>query len=434
MTPAIGAATRIPRDSHSVSRKNISDNALKVIHRLRSQGHQAFLVGGAVRDLLLGNQPKDFDVATDATPETVHSLFGNSRIIGRRFRIVHVRFGRELIEVTTFRGHHGTGDEPGDSSQGSHQSTQGVLLRDNVFGSLEEDAIRRDFTVNALYYNVDDFSLFDHVDGLGDLQQRQLRIIGDAEQRYREDPVRMLRAVRFSAKLDFSIEPGTAAPIAELAYLLEAIPPARLFDEMLKLFMTGYAHRTFRLLCDHGLIEHLFPATATAMDDMPYARALIEAAMASTDARVAEDKPVTPAFLFAALLWPPTVQLQRQLEDRGKPSAEALSEAGDTITREQIHHLSIPRRFSLPMFEIWSLQSLLKTRTGRGSQALMRLRRFRAAYDFLLLREQSGEDLDGLGKVWTKLQEELPAAAVETEDQPGARRRGRRHYPSRKPR
>ena len=434
MTPAIGAATRIPRDSHSVSRKNISDNALKVIHRLRSQGHQAFLVGGAVRDLLLGNQPKDFDVATDATPETVHSLFGNSRIIGRRFRIVHVRFGRELIEVTTFRGHHGTGDEPGDSSQGSHQSTQGVLLRDNVFGSLEEDAIRRDFTVNALYYNVDDFSLFDHVDGLGDLQQRQLRIIGDAEQRYREDPVRMLRAVRFSAKLDFSIEPGTAAPIAELAYLLEAIPPARLFDEMLKLFMTGYAHRTFRLLCDHGLIEHLFPATATAMDDMPYARALIEAAMASTDARVAEDKPVTPAFLFAALLWPPTVQLQRQLEDRGKPSAEALSEAGDTITREQIHHLSVPRRFSLPMFEIWSLQSLLQTRTGRGSQALMRLRRFRAAYDFLLLREQSGEDLDGLGKVWTKLQEELPAAAVETEDQPGARRRGRRHYPSRKPR
>ena len=434
MTPAIGAATRIPRDSHSVSRKNISDNALKVIHRLRSQGHQAFLVGGAVRDLLLGNQPKDFDVATDATPEKVHSLFGNSRIIGRRFRIVHVRFGRELIEVTTFRGHHGTGDEPGDSSQGSHQSTQGVLLRDNVFGSLEEDAIRRDFTVNALYYNVDDFSLFDHVDGLGDLQQRQLRIIGDAEQRYREDPVRMLRAVRFSAKLDFSIEPGTAAPIAELAYLLEAIPPARLFDEMLKLFMTGYAHRTFRLLCDHGLIEHLFPATATAMDDMPYARALIEAAMASTDARVAEDKPVTPAFLFAALLWPPTVQLQRQLEDRGKPSAEALSEAGNTITSEQIHHLSIPRRFSLPMFEIWSLQSLLQTRTGRGSQALMRLRRFRAAYDFLLLREQSGEDLDGLGKVWTKLQEELPAAAAETEDQPGARRRGRRHYPSRKPR
>ena len=246
MTSANQAATRIPRDGHPVSRKNISDNALKVMSRLSSQGFQAFLVGGAVRDLLLGGHPKDFDVATDATPEEVHELFRNSRIIGRRFRIVHVRFGREIIEVTTFRGHHDNDDDEDEPRRpAAKTSDSGMLLRDNVYGSLEEDAVRRDFTVNAFYYCSKDFCLYDYVDGLRDLENREIRIIGDAEQRYREDPVRMLRAIRFAAKLDFSIADSTAAPIPGLAYMLEAIPAARLFDEMLKLFMAGYALPTF---------------------------------------------------------------------------------------------------------------------------------------------------------------------------------------------
>ncbi len=308
MTSANQAVTRIPRDGHPVSRKNISDNALKVMSRLRSQGFQAFLVGGAVRDLLRGGHPKDFDVATDATPEEVHGLFRNSRVIGRRFRIVHVRFGREIIEVTTFRGHHDGDDEDNPKSRPqAKQSDSGMLLRDNVYGSLEEDAVRRDFTVNALYYCSSDFCVYDYVDGLRDLEQEQIRIIGDAEQRYREDPVRMLRAVRFAAKLGFGIEARTSGPIPDLGYMLEAIPAARLFDEMLKLFMSGNALPTFSLLREYQLLEHLFPATASEIEESAIALPLIEAAMESTDLRIAEDKPVTPAFVLAALLWPPVI-------------------------------------------------------------------------------------------------------------------------------
>ncbi len=430
MTSAIEAATRIPRDSHSVSRKFISDNALKVMSRLRSQGYQAYLVGGAVRDLLLGGHPKDFDVATDATPERVHSLFRNSRIIGRRFRIVHVRFGREIIEVTTFRGHHD--EEPDNNSRHAKQSDDGVLLRDNVYGSLEDDALRRDFTVNALYYSSEDFSVFDYADGLGDLDKRQIRMIGDPERRYREDPVRMLRAVRFAAKLDFAIEEETAAPIPELAYMLEAIPAARLFDEMLKLFMNGYAEATFDLLLKYDLLEHLFPATATALEEMEYAENLIRAAMASTDRRIAEEKPVTPAFILAALLWPPTIQLSRQIEGEGLAPMEAMREASQTIIGEQVHLIAIPRRFSTPMREIWEFQLRLLKRKGKGVRGLVAHRRFRAAYDFLLLREESGEDLDGLGAFWTELQESLPPAPDvplednDPEQQPRRRRRRRR--------
>ncbi len=433
MTSAIEAATRIPRDSHSVSRNNISDSALKVMSRLRSQGYQGYLVGGAVRDLLLGGHPKDFDVATDATPEQVHDLFRNSRIIGRRFRIVHVRFGREIIEVTTFRGHH---DEEDDDHSPRHakKSDEGVLLRDNVYGSLEEDAARRDFTVNALYYSSDDFTVFDYVHGLQDLERQLICIIGDPEKRYREDPVRMIRAVRFAAKLEFQIEAATAEPIPDLAYLLEAIPAARLFDEILKLFMAGYALATFKLLCEYGLLEHLFPATATAIEEMPYAGGLIEAAMASTDARIVEGKPVTPAFILAALLWPPTIQLAHHIEGGGQASMTAMGEAAQTIIGEQIHHIAIPRRFTAPMREIWEFQLRLLKRKGKGTHALVGHRRFRAAYDLLLLREQSGEDLDGLGKFWTELQETLPPAPdvpledndSDGESQPRKRRRRRR--------
>jgi poly(A) polymerase len=436
MTSAIEAATRIPRDGHPISRSNISDSALKVMSRLRSQGYEGYLVGGAVRDLMLGNQPKDFDVATDATPEQVHELFRNSRIIGRRFKIVHVRFGREIIEVTTFRGHHDDPEEENNSRQApkhSQHAASGMLLRDNVYGSLEDDAIRRDFTVNALYYCSSDFSVFDYAHGVTDLERRQIRIIGDPEKRYREDPVRMLRAIRFAAKLDFDIEPATAEPIADLAHMLEAIPAARLFDEMLKLFMAGYALRTFTLLREYQLLDHLFPATATALEESSYALPLVEAAMRSTDQRIAEDKPVTPAFILAALLWPPTVQLRHQIEDSGETPMAALQEAAQTIVSEQIHHIAIPRRFTQPMKEIWEFQLRLQKRRGKNVNSLVAQRRFRAAYDFLLLREESGEDLDGLGKFWTELQEKLPPGPppgteneIREEDAPRRRRRRRR--------
>ena len=249
----------IPRDQHCISRKNISDSALKVMSRLRSQGRQAYLVGGAVRDLLLGGHPKDFDVATDATPEEVHGLFRNSRIIGRRFRIVHVRFGREIIEVTTFRGHHGSGNEASPATGGNHsrQSDKGLLLRDNVYGTLEEDAVRRDLTVNALYYDAGKFEVFDHVHGLQDLQNRQVCVIGEPEVRYREDPVRMLRAVRFAAKLNFDIEKKTADAIPSCAHLLREIPAARLFDEFLKLFLSGYGAATLEQLLKYDLLQYL---------------------------------------------------------------------------------------------------------------------------------------------------------------------------------
>ncbi len=430
MTSAAQAATRIPRDGHPVSRKHISDNALKVMSRLSSQGFQAYLVGGAVRDLLLGGHPKDFDVATDATPEEVHGLFRNSRIIGRRFRIVHVRFGREIIEVTTFRGHHDS-EEPDNSKRpAARQNDSGMLLRDNVYGSLEEDAVRRDFTVNALYYSSADFCVYDYVDGLRDIESREIRIIGDAEKRYREDPVRMLRAVRFAAKLDFEIAESTQAPIPGLAYMLEAVPAARLFDEMLKLFMAGYALPTFRLLREYQLLEHLFPATASELEEAPHAAALIEAAMESTDERVAADKPVTPAFILAALLWPPVVQLRNALEDNGMTPQDALAEAAQSLISEQLHHIAIPRRFTTPMREIWEFQQRLQRRKGRGVVKLLGHRRFRAAYDFLLLREKAGEDLGGLGKFWTEMQEKHPDIVAEganrEEPAPRPRRRRRR--------
>jgi poly(A) polymerase len=430
MTSATPAVTRIPRDAHSVSRKNISDSALKVMSRLRSGGFQSFLVGGAVRDLVLDGHPKDFDVATDATPEEVHELFRNSRIIGRRFRIVHVRFGREIIEVTTFRGHHDNEDDdvPPQRKQ-AKQDDSGMLLRDNVFGSLEDDAVRRDFTVNALYYCSSDFCVYDYVDGLADLEQQQIRIIGDAEQRYREDPVRMLRAVRFAAKLNFTIEPDTAQPIPDLAYMLEAVPSARLFDEMLKLFMAGKALETFTLLNEYQLLEHLFPATARELDDAPDTVLLMEAAMRSTDNRIAIGKPVTPAFVLAALLWAPTLRLSYQLEDEGENPSKAMQEASQSIISEQLHHIAIPKRFTMPMKEIWEFQSRLQNRSKKPV-SLLSHRRFRAAYDFLLLREEAGEDLDELGKFWTELQEKnpdvVPDPAADREEAPRRPRRRRR--------
>ncbi|MGM0984819.1 MAG: polynucleotide adenylyltransferase PcnB [Pseudomonadota bacterium] len=400
--PAASTGPRIiPRQEHPVSRQHFSDAALKVLYRLHNAGFQAFLVGGCIRDALLGHMPKDFDVATDATPNQVKDLFRNSRIIGRRFRIVHVRFGREIIEVTTFRG------KPNDDHADhiSQQSNDGLLLRDNVWGNIEEDAIRRDFTVNALYYNIADFSIHDFADGVRDIEARTLRLIGDPTTRYREDPVRMLRAVRFAAKLDFHLDPATEAPIHDAAPLLLQIPPARLFDEILKLFMAGQGVATFHLLRDYGLFAMLFPEADEAMEEQPWAERLVELALESTDRRIAEDRPVTPAFLFAALLWAPVQQRQAILESDGMQPIPALQAASQQVVSRQLQHISIPKRFSLPMRDIWDLQQRLPLRRGKRVFQTREHPRFRAAYDFLLLREGAGELEPGLGDWWTAFQQ-----------------------------
>ncbi len=393
--------------------------------RLHEHEHQAYLVGGAVRDLLLGGHPKDFDIATDATPEQVHALFRNSRIIGRRFRIVHVRFGREVIEVTTFRGHHGD-DEAPRRDAAAKRSSRGLLLRDNVYGTLEEDAVRRDLTVNALYYDSGSFEVFDQVGGLQDLEARQIRVIGDPLARYREDPVRMLRTLRFAAKLDFAIEPGSADPIPELAHLLDDIPAARLFDEFGKLFLTGNALTTLRLLRSYSVFDHLFPDSARLADNSAFYSALLEAAMGNTDERLRQDKPVTPAFILAAILWPAVCERREQLENQGEPPVPAMHGAAQEVVAQACQRIAIPRRFSMPMREIWEFQLRLNRTEGRRAKELMSKRRFRAAYDFLLLREQAGEDCSGLGATWTRLQDEHGPIEVEQEEAPPRPRRRRR--------
>lgn len=426
----------IPRDEHCISRKNINDSALKVMSRLRNKGYQAYLVGGAVRDLLLGGHPKDFDIATDATPEDVHALFRNSRIIGRRFRIVHVRFGREIIEVTTFRGHHDNGTEPSTEHGGNHsrQSASGLLLRDNVYGTLGEDAVRRDLTVNALYYDSGKFEVFDHVRGLEDLKRRSICIIGDPQVRYTEDPVRMLRVVRFAAKLDFTIEQHTARAIPGCAHLLGEIPSARLFDEFLKLFLAGFAAATLDKLIEYDLLQYLFPDTSACLRRDAAALSLIRAAMGNTDQRITQGKPVTPAFILAALLWPVVSKLALHKQNHGDPSMVAMHSAAQQTIGDAARHISIPRRFSQPMREIWEFQLRLQRRQGRKAAELVDHRRFRAAYDFLLLREQAGEDTGDLGDWWTQfqelpLEERLAQVASDNGNQGGHRTRRRRSNP-----
>ncbi|MBS0215853.1 MAG: polynucleotide adenylyltransferase PcnB [Proteobacteria bacterium] len=394
----------ITRDQHTVSRKAISPNALRVLYRLHEAGHAAFLVGGAVRDLIAGIQPKDFDVATDATPEQVRALFRNCRLIGRRFRLAHVVFGREIIEVATFRA----SSDDGSGDREVHDD--GRVLRDNVYGSIEEDAVRRDFTANALYYNIADFSIHDYVGGYDDVIARRMRMIGDAETRYREDPVRMLRAVRLSSKLGFTIAEDTAAPIASLASLLLQAAPARLFDECLKLFLSGHAVASFEGLERHGLLAVLFPETAKALasNRSGALRRMVIAGLAGTDARVAADEPVSPAFLFAVLLWPAYCRSLAQLEGQGMHAAEAQRRAADRVTLHLTQVVALPRRFSLPMQEIWLLQPRFaqRKRTGR----FIVHPRFRAAFDFLKLRERATPNHASDVAYWAELQAGMPHA------------------------
>jgi len=389
----------IPREQHTISRKNISAGALRVLYRLNEAGFSAFLVGGAVRDLLLGGRPKDFDVATNATPEDVKRLFRNCRLIGRRFRLAHVVFGNEIVEVATFRG-------SSDDGSGDRHVVDGRIVRDNVYGTIEEDAVRRDFTVNALYYDIADFSVRDYVGGYEDLLRRELRLIGDPVQRYREDPVRMLRAVRLAAKLEFAIAPEARAPFDALGELLLQAPPARLFDESLKMFMAGNGLKSFRALAASGLLADVYPLTARALafrggDSF---RAMIEQGMANTDARIVAGKPVTPAFLFAILLWGPVrAQVDKELA-RGTDMSVAWVRIGHLVMNEQSRHVAIPRRFAIVIQEIWSLQPRFELRQKKRVFRLLAHPRFRAAYDFLLLRAGEGEQTAALGAWWTQAQ------------------------------
>ena len=424
----------VPREDHPISRSMIAGSALKVLYRLKDAGYQAFLVGGCVRDLLIGIEPKDFDVATDASPEEVRRLFRNCRLIGRRFRLAHIRFGQHVVEVATFRAasepyepeaepevdeeavdeDDGTaldefGDVNGNVDDGSFDRAhdeRGRILRDNVYGTIDQDVWRRDFTCNALYYNIQDFSLWDYVGGAEDVKARVLRLIGDPETRYREDPVRMLRAVRFQAKLGFSLHPETEAPFARLANLLDGIPPARLLDEFQKLFLAGFGERSFELLKAHGLLEHLFPATdahlATEKDGM--AARLIHAGLVNTDRRVAEGRSVTPMFLFAVLLFGPVSAAAQKLFETGMHPGDAIAGAVDEVVAAQNRRIGIPKRFSIPMRELLALQPRFHRREGRRALAFMGHPRFRAAYDFLLLRAEAGAEDPAIAQGWTEIQ------------------------------
>jgi poly(A) polymerase len=403
--PAAAAPTGpnvITRDHHDISRRDISDNALKVLYRLKDAGYQGFLVGGGVRDILLGKQPKDFDIATDAHPEQVHKLFRNSILIGRRFRLVHVRFGREIIEVATFRASHHTSE----NSNQAKQAENGMLLRDNVYGTVDDDAMRRDFTINAMYYNINGFTIHDFAGGIEDIEKRSIRMIGEPQARYREDPVRMLRAIRFAAKLDFEIDPDTAEPIHTLGHLLEPIPAARMFEEILKLLLSGNGEQTYYLLRDYDLFKFLFPATDAAIENDETEDFQVEdfvvLALRNSDERIAQGKSVTPAYLLAALLWHPLQQRLAQI--RNMPPIPAMHQAAQDVILQQVKRTSIPRRFSTPMKEIWDMQLRLPRRHGNRAAELVDNKRFRAAYDFILLREASGEDLENLGEWWTEYQ------------------------------
>ena len=406
-TPALRI---IPREQHVISRKNISKAALRVLYRLNEAGYQAYLVGGAVRDLLLGGHPKDFDVATSATPDEVKKLFRNCRLIGRRFRLAHVVYGPEIIEVATFRG---TGEEEGE---GDRHIVDGRIVRDNVWGTVEEDALRRDFRVNALYYDISDFSVRDYVGGMQDVENRVLHLIGDPATRYREDPVRMLRAVRLAAKLNFRIDPAAAAPFDELGPLLGDASPARLFDESLKMFLAGHGLKSFHMLEQTGLLKFMFPATARALKRGDQAlRSLVEQGLANTDARVSEGKSVTPAFLFAVLLWGEVRDLAHTWMTKGVDPVAAWERAGTHVIAEQCQRVAIPRRFTLTMEEIWALQPRFEQVQRKRVFRLMAHPRFRAAFDFLLLRAAESPAIHELGAWWTHAQQlphETLAAAL----------------------
>ena len=408
----------LSRDQHSISRKKISSSALKVLYRLNSGGYQAYLVGGGVRDIILGLEPKDFDIATNATPEQIKDLFRNCRLIGRRFRLAHIVFGREIIEVATFRGHHESATEKDKNcKKTSKQSEDGMLLRDNIYGSIEEDAERRDFTINALYYSAIDFKVHDFTNGVQDVHDRQIRLIGDPETRYREDPVRMLRAIRFATKLDMEISKETEAPIRELASLLDNIPAARMFEEFLKLFISGKGAANLAMLRDYNLFQYFFPATEQLISQAShdYVDSFVTLAMNNTDSRINTNQRVTPAFLIAAMLWyPMQVQIQRLKSETQLTPQDAFFAALSEIMSEQQRSISIPKRFQAMMKDIWILQEKLERRDGKRAFSVFEHPKFRAGYDFLLIRgEIEGGNVQLLATWWTDFQEASEEARIQ---------------------
>jgi poly(A) polymerase len=388
---------------------------------LNKAGYQAFLVGGCVRDAMLELHPKDFDVATNATPEEVKALFGNCRLIGRRFRLAHVRFGREIIEVATFRA--AAISEHDDH----HSDDEGRILRDNVYGSVDEDVWRRDFTCNALYYNIADFSIWDYTGGFEDVKRKRIVLIGDPEKRMREDPVRMLRAIRFAAKLDFEIDEPVIKAIDHHSHLLTNVPAARLFDEFLKLFQAGNAERTFDLLHDHGLFREIFPATDEELaKDAGFMR-FTRAALQNTDRRVQDGKSVTPMFLLGVFLWLPVKKLAEIRRSEEKMSeSQSLSLASYEIVAQQQRRISIPKRFTVPMREMLSLQPRFEFKRGKRAMKLLDHRRFRAAYDFMLLLAEVGLGSQETARFWTEVQlqsAEERAQSFQIGQSPGKKKR-----------
>ena len=418
VTPIKVKAQVIERPDHCISRDNISDSALKVLYRLNNAGYEAYLVGGAVRDLLLGIKPKDFDVVTDAHPEQIRELFRNCRLIGRRFRLAHVRFGDEIIEVSTFRAPHHTADTGGVTEDGR-------IVRDNVYGSIDDDVWRRDFTANALFYEVRNFSIVDYVNGIRDIEDKQLRLIGDAEQRYQEDPVRMLRAARFAAKLNFTISAEAAEPIHKMAGLLQDVSEARLYEEFNKLFLSGHGQASFELLRQFPMFAMLFADACENMQNNEFSEKLFRLALANTDQRVQEGLPVTPAFIIAALLWGPMRKQADEHLSNGVIEHDSIQLAGDSVISRQVKTVAMPRRITLMSREIWLLQARLKNRRGKRPMRLLTHPRFRAAYDFLVLRQQAGENLSELVNWWHGFQEQHPELIHRNAQRKPSRRRNR---------
>jgi poly(A) polymerase len=401
-----------------------------VLYRLKKEGYQAYLVGGCVRDLLLGREPKDFDVVTNARPEEIRATFRNCRLIGRRFRLAHVHFGNEIVEVATFRG------LTDDDETGDRVLENGRILRDNVYGSIEEDAFRRDFTVNALYYNIADFSVVDYLGGMEDHRASTLKLIGEPDHRYREDPVRMLRAIRFAVRLGFTLHASCAEPIGRMASLLRQIPPPRLYDEVLKLFLGGYAVQTFEALRHYRLFGALFPDTELSLshEEQGFPLVFVAQALDRTDRRVQDDKAVTPYFLFAALLWEPVrARAEDQIRD-GVNDIVAYQDSGAEVVSKQMHQIAIPRSVSQPMRDIWALQPRFARLQGGRPYRLVSHPRFRAAYDFLVLRAEAGEADAALAEWWTRFQDadETGQQAMLREAERGggkSKPRRRRHRP-----
>ncbi len=426
---------KIPPAEHHISPDKICSRAKDVIRRLQKSGYEAYLVGGCVRDLLLGITPKDFDIATSARPEEVRKLFNSCRLIGRRFRLAHIYYGRDYLEVATFRAPHDEADDGGKMSE------EGRIIHDNVYGTLEEDVWRRDFTINALFYNPSNGELLDYVGGLDDLRHRQIRLIGDPERRFREDPVRILRAIRFAAKLGFEIDPRTREFLTPLGILLEGISSARLFDEIIKLLHCGDGWNTFQLLREYDILQHLLPLTAESLaEDVEgtFAR-MLEFSLKNTDQRIAEGKSVMPAFLYAVLLWHKVHMASIAAQLKGYPEMQALHLAATDALRDQVDFTAIPRRYSNITREIWALQARFRHHDLRRASTLLANQRFRAAYDFLCLRAEAGEPVKEDADWWTAFQQATPddraglCKASKGNKNSKARKRRRRKKPTSKP-